>query len=151
MADFLRDETIATWVGDFFDTPAFAALPQPAKEYAEQVLPRFLGRACEQRDVAPAELVEGDMKPALLEGVGALELPASVRAVAPELCGSFLEELERQGRLGDGRTLGLYVRALADAFKGGPIRNPGQKLGRNAPCPCGSGRKYKQCCMRREL
>lgn len=24
----------------------------------------------------------------------------------------------------------------------------GPKVGRNAPCPCGSGRKYKQCCLR---
>ena len=23
---------------------------------------------------------------------------------------------------------------------------PGQKVGRNEPCPCGSGKKYKQCC-----
>jgi uncharacterized protein YecA (UPF0149 family) len=22
------------------------------------------------------------------------------------------------------------------------------KAGRNDPCPCGSGRKYKQCCLR---
>lgn len=22
-----------------------------------------------------------------------------------------------------------------------------QKIGRNDPCPCGSGKKYKQCCM----
>ena len=22
----------------------------------------------------------------------------------------------------------------------------GQKVGRNDPCPCGSGKKYKQCC-----
>lgn len=21
------------------------------------------------------------------------------------------------------------------------------KIGRNEPCPCGSGRKYKQCCL----
>ncbi|MHC4938688.1 MAG: SEC-C metal-binding domain-containing protein [Planctomycetota bacterium] len=151
MADFLRDETIATWVGDYCESAAFAAMPQPAKEYAEEVLPAFLRRACEERDAAPGDVIESDMKPALLEGVGGLGLPASVRAVAPELCGSFLEELERQGRLGDGRTLGLYVRALADALKGGPIRNPGSKLGRNDPCPCGSGKKYKQCCMRRAL
>ncbi|MGI9046078.1 MAG: preprotein translocase subunit SecA [Burkholderiales bacterium] len=26
-----------------------------------------------------------------------------------------------------------------------PIRRDGQKIGRNDPCPCGSGRKYKQC------
>jgi len=23
------------------------------------------------------------------------------------------------------------------------------KIGRNAPCPCGSGNKYKKCCMQR--
>ncbi|MBC6995220.1 SEC-C domain-containing protein [Lewinella lacunae] len=22
----------------------------------------------------------------------------------------------------------------------------GPKIGRNAPCPCGSGKKYKNCC-----
>ena len=30
-----------------------------------------------------------------------------------------------------------------------PIRNRGQKVGRNDPCPCGSGKKYKLCCMRK--
>ena len=29
-----------------------------------------------------------------------------------------------------------------------PIRNRGKKVGRNEPCPCGSGKKYKNCCMR---
>ena len=27
---------------------------------------------------------------------------------------------------------------------------PGQKVGRNDPCPCGSGKKYKNCCMLKE-
>ncbi len=26
------------------------------------------------------------------------------------------------------------------------VRREGQKIGRNAPCPCGSGKKYKKCC-----
>lgn len=25
-----------------------------------------------------------------------------------------------------------------------------KKVGRNAPCPCGSGKKYKMCCLKRE-
>lgn len=29
-----------------------------------------------------------------------------------------------------------------------PIRNESQRVGRNEPCPCGSGRKYKKCCLR---
>jgi len=29
---------------------------------------------------------------------------------------------------------------------GQPMRREGPKVGRNEPCPCGSGKKYKQCC-----
>jgi preprotein translocase subunit SecA len=30
-----------------------------------------------------------------------------------------------------------------------PIRNRGEQVGRNDPCPCGSGKKYKNCHMRK--
>jgi preprotein translocase subunit SecA len=30
-----------------------------------------------------------------------------------------------------------------------PIRNRGTRVGRNDPCPCGSGKKYKNCCLRK--
>ena len=30
-----------------------------------------------------------------------------------------------------------------------PVRNTGPRVGRNDPCPCGSGRKYKACHMRK--
>jgi preprotein translocase subunit SecA len=29
-----------------------------------------------------------------------------------------------------------------------PVRRSQKKIGRNAPCPCGSGKKYKKCCGR---
>jgi hypothetical protein len=28
-----------------------------------------------------------------------------------------------------------------------PVRNPLRHVGRNDPCPCGSGKKYKKCCL----
>ncbi|MCS6864999.1 MAG: SEC-C metal-binding domain-containing protein [Gemmata sp.] len=34
--------------------------------------------------------------------------------------------------------------------KAEPIRNTGAKVGRNDPCPCGSGKKYKNCHMKIE-
>ena len=34
----------------------------------------------------------------------------------------------------------------AGANKNKPIVNTGKKVGRNEPCPCGSGKKYKHCC-----
>lgn len=30
---------------------------------------------------------------------------------------------------------------------GQPLRNPFKSVGRNDPCPCGSGRKFKKCCL----
>jgi preprotein translocase subunit SecA len=30
--------------------------------------------------------------------------------------------------------------------KPAPMRREGRKIGRNEPCPCGSGKKYKRCC-----
>ncbi len=36
-----------------------------------------------------------------------------------------------------------------DAVKKQPVKN-GEKVGRNDPCPCGSGKKYKNCCGRKE-
>ncbi len=31
-----------------------------------------------------------------------------------------------------------------------PARRTGKKIGRNDPCPCGSGKKYKNCCERKK-
>ncbi len=30
---------------------------------------------------------------------------------------------------------------------GEPVHNPLRHVGRNDPCPCGSGRKFKKCCL----
>ena len=31
-----------------------------------------------------------------------------------------------------------------------PVRSASSKVGPNDPCPCGSGKKYKKCCMQKE-
>jgi preprotein translocase subunit SecA len=33
-----------------------------------------------------------------------------------------------------------------DGGKPATVKREGKKIGRNAPCPCGSGKKYKKCC-----
>jgi preprotein translocase subunit SecA len=37
-----------------------------------------------------------------------------------------------------------------ESGKGVTVRRDGKKVGRNDPCPCGSGKKYKKCCLPRE-
>ena len=36
--------------------------------------------------------------------------------------------------------------SAAEARKKAPVTADGKKVGRNDPCPCGSGKKYKNCC-----
>ncbi len=36
--------------------------------------------------------------------------------------------------------------AATSATTGAPVRRDSPKVGRNDPCPCGSGKKYKRCC-----
>jgi len=44
----------------------------------------------------------------------------------------------------------LGQRQEAPEVKARPVRQE-QRVGRNDPCPCGSGKKYKKCCMQKEL
>lgn len=38
------------------------------------------------------------------------------------------------------------ARQLAKVNKGTPLVRISKKVGRNEPCVCGSGKKYKRCC-----
>lgn len=60
------------------------------------------------------------------------------------------EELERQ--LGGAKTIHADFNEMEGADgeageqgKQTPVQREGRKVGRNEPCPCGSGKKYKQC------
>jgi preprotein translocase subunit SecA len=51
------------------------------------------------------------------------------------------EEAEQRAREEEA----MRLQAAAQAAKGGGIRRSQAKVGRNDPCPCGSGKKFKQC------
>ena len=40
--------------------------------------------------------------------------------------------------------------ATKSEVKKQPVRNAAKKVGPNDPCPCGSGKKYKKCCMQKD-
>jgi len=150
--DFVREQ-IDNWVSDFTSSDAARRFGGPIVEYAQEILATFLAAACDVRGVAPSDVEENDVKTALLGRVASIEAPQDVREKTSDLCGAFLEELEAAGRLGGGRALGRFVRALRGAFvksSGGtktPERRVAPKISPNDPCPCGSGRKFKKCCQ----
>jgi SEC-C motif-containing protein len=41
-----------------------------------------------------------------------------------------------------------WVYSDGDMVKARPVVREGPKVGRNDPCPCGSGKKHKKCCGR---
>jgi uncharacterized protein len=64
-----------------------------------------------------------------------------IESIADTIRSLFPDALSCYAKIG--RTIGAVtaeVQAEAEAARRAP------KVGRNAPCPCGSGRKYKKCC-----
>ena len=71
---------------------------------------------------------------------------------------SEIEEAERQRRLAESQAMrytqpeeggaAAQASAPARAAKAETFVRSGRKVGRNEPCPCGSGKKYKHCCGR---
>jgi hypothetical protein len=145
-------ETIDLWVSDFGDRPAFREAAGPLGAHAPTVLASFLEAAC-HGGRAPADLEAGDVSHALLDHLPLLDLPPAAQQALPALVAAFLGDLQDVGRLADGRGLAAAVRAAAPSFRerasgrGANLTRPGAKIGRNDPCPCGSGKKYKTCCL----
>jgi uncharacterized protein len=52
------------------------------------------------------------------------------------------------GEMTDDELLQWADEDLASDLASRPVHNPFRDVGRNDPCPCGSGRKFKKCCLR---
>ncbi|MCA8961872.1 MAG: YchJ family protein [Planctomycetes bacterium] len=74
------------------------------------------------------------------EEAGTVEFVAKYRNEGNDIDHHEVAEFKREGgvwKFVDGRVMGLD-----------PIRRDSEKVGRNDPCPCGSGKKHKKCCGR---
>ncbi len=150
-------EHIESWSGDFAGSfAASSALEGAALENAGEIAKEFLLAACHRDQVTPDEITPEGVRDALLDKVTELALPQQARERAPEVVALFLEWLEDGGRLAGGREFAQSVRAMAPGYldrlaPDGGVKRPAlkraaEKVGRNDPCPCGSGKKYKKCC-----
>ena len=69
---------------------------------------------------------------------GAVSRQESVQITNATLANSTIENVNRDNK----------TKKQAPSLGHIPIVNQGPKVGRNDPCPCGSGKKYKNCCGR---
>ena len=69
--------------------------------------------------------------------------PVPIRTRAPS---TTIDELEREFQRKKKRELEMARQAgSGESTNGSGPRTTGEKVGRNDPCPCGSGKKYKKC------
>jgi hypothetical protein len=155
------DNRWENWSGDFAESFAASQLDPSVQEHVGAILVHF-GEAVRRLDPGfPDEVSPGTFATVLTETMTRLTLPDAARVCVPEVVARFFEYLDESGRLGEGDDWAAQVRIIGRSYrdrlkpgggtKGVTIRKaPGASpIGRNDPCPCGSGKKYKKCCMDR--
>ncbi len=146
-------ERLEGWVADFCQGDGLREAHPALVDQGSSLLCSWLAAACEGAGGEPEDLRQEDLRDALLRTLARAALPPEAHEGVPALCRDFLAQLEAEGRVEDGRTMGMYLYAQRSAYeqavsgKQEPIVRAGSKLGRNDPCPCGSGKKFKRCCM----
>ena len=118
-------------------------------------------RGCDDgRDAEEAERITAELLALLPEDVRRDLNEGAIDVHDPEFVKGLLDHLQRDPKstaVGIAKTLQGVQRKLRelvraedpDARVTETVRNEAQRVGRNDRCPCGSGKKYKQCCLRK--
>lgn len=95
-----------------------------------------------QRTVPPAPPVASAAQPASMNGDGA---PREI-AIPTRAPSTTIDQIEKEFARKKERELAVASRQGGGDGGAQPSqRRTGDKVGRNDPCPCGSGKKYKKC------
>ncbi len=150
----------------FLDSPQAQALANVPRETARAIVDRFLACAYDEVGKAPRFLDGDDMHAIvghLLPARFGRKDPLAAHAVAVlEAYLAFLGEnavvsqfFEMQHALvstapefEEAVRTGAAVHHHGPREKAKPFIHQAAKVGRNDPCPCGSQKKFKQCCAR---
>jgi len=151
----------------FLDTVRSSGVKGVAIDEVESITRDFLECCYEDLAKAPRHLDGEDVCLLLREMLPRHFGVADPRAASVEaVLGAYLQYLEETcvvpGRYEFRRALDENLSAFRDSVakgeahqegvaamgSGETVRHRVEKTGRNDPCPCGSGKKFKKCCMR---
>jgi len=144
------------YLDDYLGSEHLLFLNPLIKEHADGILRAFFQRA-EARGAAALEALKAKtVEEVLLTDMGSLVLSGDVKHQIPELLSGFFGYLKETGRFAGAGSWQLCVESLQERFHAS-IREDGSQrgqtfkknysdVGRNDPCPCGSGLKFKKCC-----
>ncbi len=158
---------------DFQESKAIKSKTTAYKENANYVVKSFLDYVFFHEHKEIREMTDEHVKHFMLEfAPRKLTFATEDTKKVPEILADFLIFLETEGHIHNGVQLGDIAKANSRAFmkvmpkqkkvttkkavkptkKEVPTKKPKKKVvleakvGRNDPCPCGSGKKYKKCC-----
>ncbi len=150
-------EQADNFISDYASSEHFLFLEGKLKDSAESVLQAFFKQAEEQGVTSLEDLRARQVEEILLGPMARLDLPAELKKGIPLILDGFFTYLDRSGRFPPAAAWQMCVEAVSERFRQG-IREDGTAkgetfkkkytdVGRNEPCPCGSGQKFKKCCM----
>ena len=145
-----------SYIDDYLGSEQLLFVDSAIKEHAEAVLRAFFARTAERGVDSLEGLSAKTVEAVLLQDMGRLVLPADAKRAAPQLLASFFGFLKDTGRFPAAGSWQICVEALESRFResirddgsarGETFRKNYAEVGRNDPCPCGSGKKFKKCC-----
>ena len=151
-------------VADFLSSNHASRFTKESRNDAGAVAREFLDACYGDVGVRPDLLDAEHLREVLLEILPRrLDPKSPISARAPEIVRALLDHLFEQKANANAWTLDAvfddartHFAARLAAGRGReqraespePLKRPGSKLGRNDPCPCGSGKKFKKCCAK---
>ncbi|HEX2956770.1 MAG TPA: SEC-C metal-binding domain-containing protein [Chitinispirillaceae bacterium] len=139
----------ADYIQDYLSSEHFYFLNPALKEHAESLLHFW----CDQAGGDPDHNRIEDA----LKQIAQLNIDLEIKKAVPELVKEFYTFLNSSGKIPGAQEWAVLVTAHEDEYckkfrDDGSVRGSTHvkkytDTGRNDPCPCGSGKKFKKCCM----
>lgn len=145
MNTFLKDR-----ISDYLSSEYYMFLDSSMKEYAESILLFFsenMGSSFSHNEVKES-----------INKTAHLDIPLSIKKGIPHLLEEFFSYLSSTGTFASANNIRESITLITPSFlnsfredgsvKGETFVKKYSDTGRNDPCPCGSGKKFKKCCMK---
>ncbi len=145
-----------------------AAATVKNETHCDVVLRRFLEAVYIDHDMAPKDMDSSDFSKIVLETLPKRFTPdEEYLSLVPPMVRAYMDYLTAATNIPEFAEMEKTLEELDSGFirlveSVGPgdriddeppapqIVRPATKVGRNDPCPCGSGKKYKKCCIGKE-
>lgn len=144
-------------IDEFTSSQQFLFLPAEMKENATALLGSFTNACAKRKAPTPDDLTPAIFDDVLLNHMAQLDVPLPVRQGAPDLLSSFFEYLAQSGHYPPAAAWVGWTKQVEAKYqakfrgdgsvKGETFKKKYTDVSRNDPCPCGSGKKFKKCCM----